>query len=84
MFEHLYGIIPILDRCVQGLCNKAHFLLRFDSMKMKSSAKKKLRANAMVHITFIYRTMLVDVMSIVFVYQQNVFFKKNSNSIALY
>ena len=38
----------------------------------------------MVHITFIYRTMLVDVMSIVFVYQQSLLFKKNSNSIALY
>ena len=56
MFEHLYGIIPILDRCnvslfcVQDLCNKAHFLLRFDSMKMKSSAKKiECKCNGAYH-----------------------------------
>ena len=38
----------------------------------------------MVHITFIYRTMLVDVMSIVFVYQQNVFFKKKTPIVSHY
>ena len=88
--EHLYDIILItryqynVSRfCVQDLCNRAHFPFRFDWMKTKSSAKKS-SANAMVHITFIYRTMLVDVMSIVFVYQQSLLFKKNSNSIALY
>ena len=88
--EYLYDIILItryqynVSRfCVQDLCNRAHFPLRLDWMKTKSSAKKS-SANAMVHITFIYRTMLVDVMSIVFVYQQSLLFKKNSNSIALY
>ena len=53
-------------------------------MKMKILQKDNTSANAMVHITFIYKTMLVDVMIIVFVYQQCLLFKKNSNGIALY
>ena len=41
-----------------------------------NSLQKNWSANAMVHITFIYTTMLVDAMSIVFVYQQGLSFKK--------
>ena len=79
MFEHFNVIILMLD-----LGNRARFPLRFDSMKMKILQKDNTSANAMVHITFIYKTMLVDVMIIVFVYQQCLLFKKNSNGIALY
>ena len=86
--EYLYEIILILDLMLAAFVSRIYaieliFPLDLTGWK-RNPLQKKSSANAMVHITFIYRTMLVDVMSIVFVYQQSLLFKKNSNSIALY